>query len=590
MLPMLLRALLSRIMIISRVKISRFRAIRSADLVLDEPLIALLGSGDSGKTTLLEAIAWTLWPDWRLRPSDTDFTDCDASQPILIEVTVRPVPDSLLPEHEFGLYLRGWHARTKTLHDEPEDDDEPALTVRLRISSSLEPEWEVITERHREGRWISAAKRRRIGVHRLGEDVDRHLGWGRGSALLSLTDDTGETQRTLAQLNRNLLRAVSQTDLPELRPAVKSAEESAVTFGAGAPAHDMRAAMDPKQVSGRMSTLSLHSGKTIPLSRAGIGTKRTLALGIQASSVTDGAVLLIDEMERGLEPFRIRHVLRVIRAALGLANIAMDVNADVDQVILTTQSPVVVAELPCEFLRRTRLDSNGLLALIPIGSDLQGIVRSHSEVLLGRRVLIGEGKTEEGILRALADFWAMDNDCDPIANRGVVIACGEGSKAPRIASDLRTLGFDVCLLADSDVDPSRSKELEGIGVDVYLWSDAVSTEERLSIDLPIRLLELLLANIGDERGWGSVVGEISTDLKKAIDKRHGSVRDWLNNSIDEDQLRAAIGKAMKRCAWIKRVDHGEMVGEVLAGHWNLLNPSSDLVIKLAEIKNWCYRQ
>lgn len=576
-------------MIISRVKISRFRAIRSADLVLDQPLIALLGAGDSGKTTLLEAIAWALWPDWRLRPSDTDFTDCDVSQPILIEVTVRPVPEGLLPEHEFGLYLRGWHVDTKTLHDEPEDDDEPALTVRLTIGSSLEPEWEVTTERHREGRRISAARRRMLGVHRLGEDVDRHLGWGRGSALLALTDDTGETQRTLAELNRNLLRAVSQADLQELRPAIKSAEESAVTLGAGASVHDMRAAMDPKQVSGRMSALSLHSNKAIPLSRSGVGTKRTLALGIQTSSVTDGAVLLIDEMERGLEPFRIRHVLRVIRAALGLPNIVMDVNADVHQVILTTQSPVVVAELPSEFLRRVRLDSDGSLELLPVPSDLQGIVRSHSEVLLGRRVLIGEGKTEEGILRALADFWAVDNDYDPIANRGVVIAYGEGSKAPRIASDLLALGFDVCLLADSDVDPPLSKNLNGTGVEVYLWSDSVSTEQRLSVDLPIRPLELLLSNIGNERGWGSVVGEISADLEWTLDKGQRSVRDWLNAAIDEDELRSAIGKAMKRCGWIKRVDHGEMVGEVLAGHWQDLDPSSDLVVKLTEIKGWCYR-
>ena len=69
--------------------------------------------------------------------------------------TVAELPKALLTDEKFGLHLRGWSA-ADGLRDEPLDDDEPALSVRLRIDESLEPTWAVITDRNPQGLPISA--------------------------------------------------------------------------------------------------------------------------------------------------------------------------------------------------------------------------------------------------------------------------------------------------------------------------------------------------------------------------------------------------------------------------------------------------
>ena len=76
-----------------------------------------------------------------------DFTDGNTSQPIEITVTVGSLPQEALRENRMGMYLRGWSKKKKVLRDEPHGDDEIVVTVRLTVDSSLEPAWELITDR-----------------------------------------------------------------------------------------------------------------------------------------------------------------------------------------------------------------------------------------------------------------------------------------------------------------------------------------------------------------------------------------------------------------------------------------------------------
>ena len=549
-------------MIICKLEVKRFRAVKTADLVLDEPLIALIGRGDAAKTTLLDAIAWALWPNWYLGPSDADFSDCDVSEPIEIEVTVRPVPETLLSEQAFGLYVRGWDPETKDLRDEPRDGDVSALTVRVSVDGSLEPEWEVVADRHGEGRRINSNQRRLLGANRLGEDIDRHLAWGRSSALLTMTADTAETEILLAELNRGVRKAVGEADLTDLATAIDSARTSSVELGAGQATQDMYPALDPSEIVGRPAAIALHSGPAVPLRRFGIGTRRLVALSVQAASIDDGAVLLIDEIERGLEPFRIRHILKVLRAAVGQPDVDLETTTTAGQVMLTTHSPVVVAELPCEHLRIARLSSDGELSLLPVSPDLQGLVRRHSEVLLGRAALVAEGKTEEGLLRAMADAWTSTHGGEPIANRGVVIVNGDGrTKAPPAAISLKRLEYDVCVLGDSDAPLEPSADvLETHGIDVQLWSENLSTEQRLAADLPLDALKALVEAIAHDRGVTVVAGETLVELGLSRDDHGDTMDSWLESGVPETEVRRGLGQAMKRCGWIKRVDWGGMGG------------------------------
>jgi hypothetical protein len=160
---------------IREVTIQNFRGVRSFGWRPNSPLSCLVGPGDSCKSTILDAIELALGTRWAAF-TDVDFTDGDTTQAMEIVVTVGQLPHEALREGRMGMHLRGWRTEIG-LQDEPEGDDEPVVTVKLSVDSSLEPAWELITDRQ-DPRPLSPRDRALFGMVRLGGDADRHLTWG----------------------------------------------------------------------------------------------------------------------------------------------------------------------------------------------------------------------------------------------------------------------------------------------------------------------------------------------------------------------------------------------------------------------------
>ena len=138
---------------IHSLKILNFRGIKAFNQVFrDSDFICIIGRGDSGKTTILDAISCVLSPSWNLSFLDTDFYDCDVENQIEIEVSVYDFPKSLMREDKYGLYIRGLNQQDNTIHDEIEDkieDDYVALiTIKLCVNRDLEPTWHIVNNRH----------------------------------------------------------------------------------------------------------------------------------------------------------------------------------------------------------------------------------------------------------------------------------------------------------------------------------------------------------------------------------------------------------------------------------------------------------
>ena len=91
---------------IIQLDIKNYRGIEDLSLKFerDKNLICLIGRGDSGKTTILDAISSVLSPSWNLGFYDTDFYNCDYSHDIEITVSLIEFPEKLLSESKFGLY------------------------------------------------------------------------------------------------------------------------------------------------------------------------------------------------------------------------------------------------------------------------------------------------------------------------------------------------------------------------------------------------------------------------------------------------------------------------------------------------------
>ena len=77
---------------IRKVEIQNFRSIRSLTWYPVAGLNCLIGPGDSGKSTILDAIDICLGARRSVSFGDTDFHRLDVAQPIQITLTLGPYP------------------------------------------------------------------------------------------------------------------------------------------------------------------------------------------------------------------------------------------------------------------------------------------------------------------------------------------------------------------------------------------------------------------------------------------------------------------------------------------------------------------
>jgi hypothetical protein len=551
----------------------------------------MVGPNDSTKTTLLDAIEYALSPSPYLNLSEVDFYNARTVKPIEILVTVGDIPlaSPLWTDVKFGFLKRGWKPDSGLI-DEPEDEEcELVLTVRLRIDDSYEPQWAVVADRQPEGVWISHRDRALLGVVRLGTDVDRDLAWGRYSVLSRLTGGTDAADAVIAEAQRQLRIAAKTGDVEKLNEAARKVEAAAKRLGVR-PASGYQPGLDSKLVTFRQGAFALHDGD-VPLRAAGLGTRRLAALATQRAAVPEGAIVLIDEVEHGLEPHRIRRLLRNLRQGLQATG---EPAADprLGQVVMTTHSAVPLLELQRDDVRVVRSVAGRTDVLCP-AEEAQGVLRTVPSAFLARKVLLCEGATEVGLCRQVAEHWKSTHDGVPVEQFGVDIADGGGSSARNSAIALADLKYDVAYLGDSDrATPADITKMTSKGVKVVLWDDRLCTEERLARDLPDDGFQRLLKLACTARGPESVARAVAAALKTdRIPQNPNQTESWTISGVTMSDLRRSFGQAAKgtsnRRGWFKSVDGGRALGKVVADYLVAV-ATTDLGKKLKDMENWCY--
>ena len=573
--------------------IEHFRGIKTLDWTLGDELVCLIGPGDSGKTTILDAIEWALWPRRNLHVTDADFYGLDTSQPIAIEVTLIPVPEELATDGVFGQHLRGW--RDGKLLEEPEDGAETAMTIRLEVGEELEPEWTVVVDRETiEPVSIGAKRRAMFGVVRLRGWHVRDLTWARGSAFSRAIDAEG-SGGVLTKAHREA-RDLVKIELDDLAESLQAIGEAAAEFGAGTSAiEELGVVLDPA-ITGLGEGALVLAGSEIPLARAGLGTSRLVALAVQALAAGEAGILLIDEVEHGLEPHRVIGLINEMRRRLGGVDAEMPGGG---RVFLTTHSPVAVSEIGPNGVHTVRSEG-GVVTVKAAGDDLAGLVRGFPSALLARRVLVCEGRTEMGICRSLErKLWIEEEDRHTFAHIGVETVDGRGSdNAPKTALRLAELGYEVLLFADSDVPLGVGiEELDQAGVEVVQWGEDLATEERAATDLPIEGLVEMVQHVIDNVGSDSVRDSLNSRLEGGPRLEGDDPGEWIDQ-IGEDEFRHVFGRAAKKNktteegpkpkGWFKTIDGGQVLGELVARYWAALD-GTDLKATLIRLRQWVYQ-
>lgn len=538
---------------IEGIKISNYRGFNEFESHFGETnLICLIGRGDSGKSTILNSIEKTLSPRWNVSFHDTDFHNGNLEKPIELEVTVYNVPEDLLQDEKFGLFVR-FLSKTGDIIDDPLADGTEGsielITIKLSVDSSLEPKWHVISKRpNQEDKEISARDRAKLNVFSITDYLDRHFTWSKGNPLYSLISKVGEegsNESPLLDALREAKEKIDKTTFTNLEEPLSKVINRAKDLGVDI--SDAITTIDFKDISLNEGKVSLHSGK-IPYRLKGKGSKRLISLAIQAELTETGGVILIDELEQGLEPDRAQHLAQTLKS-----------NSDT-QTIITTHSRDVLVELDATDIFRITQKQDSLFRL---EEKLQGLLRKNPEAFFCQSVLVCEGATEVGVCRALNQH-RISSEQSNAALLGVRFADGSGSEMIEYAKAFKKAGYTTCLYCDSDESNAQEKkaEVEALGITVIDCEEGLSFEKQLFKDLEWEgVKELLNYRIKELEEQG-----INDSLKAVKDSiQSKSIIDLSDNWMSEDsiQLRTAIGDAAGgNKGWFKRIDHGEFAGGV----------------------------
>lgn len=570
-----------------RVTVRNFRGIGSLDWQPSSAFCCILGPGDAGKTSILDAIEATLSPRW-MQFSEADFMNCDTSNEIEIEVTLGELSGDLKSDERFGLFVRGWTSEG-TLRDEPTEDDEPVLTVRLGVDATLEPVWELACDRADKPRTLSNRDRYFFGLVRLSGHDARHLSWGQGSVLAKLTDDTDETAVRLAGAYQSARESASFEDIPQLTDSAKEAEKQAKSLGAY-----INGEYSPGLELGRSGfssgSITLHDAG-VPLRQAGLGTRRLASLAIQKSGIQDGAIILIDEVEHGLEPHRIIGAISQIKADQKRNS---QKGKPLGQILMTTHSDVALGEAGAQNLRfanRNAADDSVSVIAPEVPSVLKPILRFAPKALLAKRILVIEGQTEVGMLSGIKEFWPQDHSGIPIEQRGAAFADGNGSQAPEIALALRNLNYLVSLFRDSDqpLDAGVLNKLNNANVPIIEYAEPLNTEQALFLSSDDNQVGDILKFVHNEHGKEAVAASIASRFDGITST---SAQDnfpvWkVDLSVDANDFRMALGEIAHKKKWFKENRIGREVSE-LAYNSAKSSPNGHFAVALKKVENWLY--
>ncbi|MBW4061294.1 ATP-binding protein [Candidatus Saccharibacteria bacterium] len=561
--------------------VNNYRGVRDLNWHVPANNVCIVGPGDAGKSSVLDAIEVALSPDLSRAFDDADFYNLDTAKPIVVSVTIGGLDETdenvavLLSAENYGMLLRGY--KPGEVLDQPESDAEKVLTVELRVNDDLEAEWSIVAP-GRESKRIRRQHLARFGVIKLGTFADWHFSWSQNSIIYRLLDgQTAGVQSVLAEIGREARR--NTLALPILSVQATSLEADVRAFGVKAGTYSPK--LDIQSMALKSGSLTLHDGN-VPVRRHGTGSKRLIALALQNRLHAGKSVRLIDEIELGLEPHRIAQALSKMPVSEG-------------HTIMTTHSPVVLRELEAKELVVFHND-DGVVKAVSFGSDLdadsllaiQANLRKSAECFLAPRIIVCEGATEVGLVRA-ANEWRQALGKEAFSALGIMPmdAGGYANCAP-IAERLRLAGYEVAVFCDSDTALTTPiADLNSNGINVFTWAGGVCTEQALFRDIPADLaaevIRLAVANFTIESVRSKLTNVDAAYSTLPADPGHWP---WGSAGFNANVASASV-IGNDSSAWFKRTDRGQELGELVFPRIGELDASANFRMVIEALSHWC---
>lgn len=544
---------------IRKIEIKNFRAIRELTWIPSPGINCLIGPGDIGKTTILEAIDLCLGARRSIAVNDTDFHLIDIGSPISITLTLGDLEDCFKNIENYGLYMQSFDPSSGEVIEEPRKGSETVINLNLTIGDDLEPEWALISERsiaQGVSRNIAWKDRALIAPMRLGNYENSNFSWSKGSVLNKISDQKIEAGDLLAQVARGARDSFGVYTEGQLSTSLnivlRAAKELGVEIGGSA-----KAMLDVRSVSFSNGAISLHSEQGVPLRNLGTGSSRLLIAGLNQKSANASQMVLIDEVEHGLEPHRLTRLLNAIGAK----------NKDPgSQVFLTTHSPVALRELRGDQLYVVRRNQEKhLLTPVGLSDEMQGAIRSNPESFLASTVIVCEGASEVGFIRGMDECRSSNGELS-LSARGVAYVDAKGGSPEdclRKGMVYQDLGYKVIAFLDADISISDEalEAFTNTGGVLVTWSNGRCIEDELFTSLPVGAIDRLISYAIEFLDRNTIDNHI-----RYISKNEISLSDVekyrVDNGFYSDELRALLAKAANKRGnqgWFKSISSMETI-------------------------------
>jgi putative ATP-dependent endonuclease of the OLD family len=545
--------------IIRKIEISNFRCLKKFEWLPSLGVNCLIGPGDSGKSTILDAIDYCLGARRNLQITDTDFHELDVSDHININITLGTLDDALKNVDTYGLYLRGFDSTNGNIVEEPDAALETVLTLSMTVAGDLEPQWKLLSQRaadQGQSRNLSWADRQRIAPTRLGNFSENHLSWRRGSILNRISEERADASTALLTIARDMRAEFGEQAGKQLAEALEIVTDTANDLGI--PVGDqVKALLDAHSVSIGTGTISLHDDKGVPLKALGLGSARLLIAGLQRRGAKKSSMAIVDELEHGLEPHRI---IRLIDA-LGAKEEPPPL-----QVFITTHSPVAVRELSGNQLFVIRnVGEERFAKLVGTGDDIQGTIRLYPEALLAPSVMVCEGASEVGLLRGL-DQHRITKGETALTALGIGLVDGGGTNTFRRANAFLLLGYRTAVLRDSDrpLSALAEKTFRNSGGALFAWTQGRALEDELFLSLSSDAVGALIEKAITLKDETFIDENIKSASGNATNLK--SIRAELRETGITDSTSETLASAAKSgTGWFKTVSAMEAVARDIIG-------------------------
>ena len=538
--------------LIRQLKIERFRGIEKFTWNPELGVNIILGGGDVGKTTILDAIALLLNPTNLMVLTDADYWHREVEKGFSVEAVMSLPEECGMNQQAKMAWPWEWDGNEPKLPKidlESSSDKviQPVYRLRVRGTEEFDLAFEVIqpddTADH-----FSVGLRRKIGIVRLSGDDrnDRDLRLIQGSALERLLSDKTLRSRVglkLAQskvdeeLKEDAKEKLTRLDESFKAQALPSGLSLALTGGQGL------------SLNALIGLTATKDGVHLPLASWGAGTRRLAALEIAAADQTESPVTIIDELERGLEPYR----QRVLMGELEKTG---------SQVFLTTHSSAALRATASA--AHWYMDSKGAIGRLP--ASVAAHVKRDPETFFARIAVVAEGDSEVGFVRELLER-TIDKD---LLKFGIWVTDGGGNDSTlQLLEGLVGSGLMFAGIADNEGrSPTRWAAIhEQLGKLLFRWPTGCLEENIIKL-IPEEQLEdfikdsdgesgMRLRTLADRLGINekefSVIKSKSADLRKLIiEAATGAIPEEKKNDdkSEKNKLKSHAG------TWFKSVHGG----------------------------------